>query len=229
MGYKEIKNGVENRGWIIYTSDKSGKLVLDTYENFVRCMEPHYSDHQETSMENVSKAEDKLNLHSKNISKILSLGKNAGHNQKSRCQMALKVVDSGVPDLDGLRKDHKKFSDPVKGPPLRPLCNGNIGPNAPLGNILSNFVKVIRTELADKIGTEAINSEVVLNMFDRFNSMRESRLDKRSRLNRNCRVESTYECQELDKWILGSMDVRALYPSITIKLAQEAIIESIKR
>ena len=101
LGYKEIQNGVKNKGWMMYTSDKSGKLVLYTYENFVTCMEPHYIGHNEANMEVVNKAEDKLNLHTKNVAKMLSLGKNAGHNQQSRCQKALKVVDSGVPDLDG--------------------------------------------------------------------------------------------------------------------------------
>ena len=94
---------------------------------------------------------------------------------------------------------------------------------------MSMFIKTIRAELADKIGTEAINSEVVLNMFENFNSKKGYRLNRRPRLERNCKTEPTYECQEINQWMVGSMDVRALCPSITIKLAQEAIGEAIKR
>ena len=35
LGRQEIKEGIENRGWVLYSTDKSGKLVLDTYTNFL--------------------------------------------------------------------------------------------------------------------------------------------------------------------------------------------------
>ena len=41
-GLDEIREGVRNRDCMIYRTDKSGKIVLDTKENFLKCMEDHY-------------------------------------------------------------------------------------------------------------------------------------------------------------------------------------------
>ena len=38
-GRREILEGVKNKGWMIYNSDKSGKIVLNTVENFLHGME----------------------------------------------------------------------------------------------------------------------------------------------------------------------------------------------
>ena len=41
-GLEKIKDGVKNKGWIVYNSDKSRKIVLDTKDNFLKCMSEHY-------------------------------------------------------------------------------------------------------------------------------------------------------------------------------------------
>ena len=40
---KEISEGVKGKNWMLYGTDKSGKLVLETKDNFLRVMEPHYT------------------------------------------------------------------------------------------------------------------------------------------------------------------------------------------
>ena len=40
-GRDDVKDGIENKGWMLYKSDKSGKLVLDTKDNFLKCMSGH--------------------------------------------------------------------------------------------------------------------------------------------------------------------------------------------
>ena len=45
-GKEEILKGIKEKGWMLYTSDKSGKLVLDTTENYIRCMSEHFSSDQ---------------------------------------------------------------------------------------------------------------------------------------------------------------------------------------
>ena len=50
----------------------------------------------------------------------------------------------------GLRKDHKKGYDPVKGPPCRPLVDAKRGPNANLGNLVNRIIKHVREEQSER-------------------------------------------------------------------------------
>ena len=119
LGRKEISDGVKNRNWMLYGTDKSSKLVLDTRENFLNCMEPHFKNDQHVQYDAILRSEPLLNNHSKAWAKILNMGLNAGQGQISRIRDALTVKQSNVATLKGLRKDHKSAADPVKGPPLR--------------------------------------------------------------------------------------------------------------
>ena len=100
-------------------------------------MSPHYQPHKVSDRTEVDQSEVVLNQHSRILATILKLGSNSGSGQGRRCREALKVTDCGILPLDGMRKDHKKSEDPIGGPPLRPVCNAGIGPNAPLSNSLS--------------------------------------------------------------------------------------------
>ena len=124
---------------MLYGTDKSGKLVLNTKDNFLRAMEPHYSGDQEVSYQAILKSEPLLNNHAKAWCKILKLGVTAGYSHSRRIREAMTVEHSNVKHMRGLRKDHKLAPDPVLGPPLRPLVDGKIGPNAPLTNLMSDL------------------------------------------------------------------------------------------
>ena len=60
--------------------------------------------------------------------RILNFGAQAGKGQSKRARNAQVVKHSSVPNLDGFRKDHKQYDDPIRGPPLRPLCNAKVMP-----------------------------------------------------------------------------------------------------
>ena len=53
-GLEEIKKGIENYGWMVYSTDKSGKIVLDTQENFLNCMSEHFIGHRIVNFVNVN-------------------------------------------------------------------------------------------------------------------------------------------------------------------------------
>ena len=114
LGRKEIQEGIKNNQWKLYGTDKSGKLVLDTVENFNNSMKTHYESELRTSMAEVRKSESVLNNHSRSWAKILSLGREC--NQEDRISRALMVFDSNIPAMQGLRKDHKGGYDPFLGP-----------------------------------------------------------------------------------------------------------------
>ena len=56
-GLDEIKDGIKNKGWIIYNSDKSGKIVLDTKVNFLECMSAYYISDKVVTSDEVKNAE----------------------------------------------------------------------------------------------------------------------------------------------------------------------------
>ena len=72
LGKCEIQEGIKSRGWVLYGTDKSRKLVLDTLENFNSAMEPHYAHEQEVTIDEVHNSENSLNNHSKSWARILS-------------------------------------------------------------------------------------------------------------------------------------------------------------
>ena len=100
-----------------------------------------------------------------------------------------------APSKYGLRKDHKD------GHPVRPVCGATEAPNSRFGHFLSMIINHYADSLEDE--HECKSSEQMRAAFEKFNS-----LDKETRM--NCRVIS--------------MDVRALYPSMT----WEEIVCSVK-
>ena len=117
-------------------------------------MEPHYIHEIPVTIEQVHDSEKSLDNHSKAWAEILQIGADAGPGQSDRVKRALTVNKSSVAPLRGLRKDHKLNWDRVKGPPLRPLCNARLGPNAYLGNLQARFLRTVRIGLSKLINTE---------------------------------------------------------------------------
>ena len=155
----------------------------------------------------------------------MKLGSNAGDGQQKRCRDAVKVTDSGIPPLNGMRKDHKKGNF-ENGPPLRPLANAGIGPNAALGNIMCRVLRPVREEVRDRHGTEVMNTEEILHKIEAFNDENGDK-DIRVSIPRDCKNDGEIQGRE---WVCGSMDVAALFPSITAELSKkyrmEAFMES---
>ena len=165
-------------------------------------MAPHYQEEPVVAYEAVTRSEAILNNHSKAWAKLLRLGADAGEGMLQRIQNALQVHDSNVPGLQGLRKDHKRYEDKTTGPPLRPLCNGKVGPNAPLANILARLIKLVREGLHQTHSTEVLSTEEVLNPIQSLNN---STLDRRIPPTRSNKIPSIQGTQ----LTIGSMDVSA--------------------
>ena len=156
---------------MLYSTDKSGKLVLDTKQNFLNSMGPHFENDSEVTRDDVSKSEKILNNHSKSWSNILKLGKNSGNNQPERIKNAMKVTDSDVPPMKGMRKDHKVSTDKVLGPPCRPLSNASIGPNSNLANLMTRVLQPVKQKLNSRLGAEIVSTEELLRKVSDLNSL----------------------------------------------------------
>ena len=49
-GLKEIRNHVRSGEWRLYQTDKSGRLVLDITDNFIKCMMNHIKNDQDATL-----------------------------------------------------------------------------------------------------------------------------------------------------------------------------------
>ena len=173
----------------------------------------------------ISKSEGNLNNHSKAWAKLLNMGMNAGNFQPRRIKEALTVKNSNVAQLRGLRKDHKVTHNAVAGPPLRPLCNGKVGPNAPLGNLMARLLKTVRSGMAqNQLNTEVLSTEEVLYHLEQFNNEARNEV-QRMQPGRGCKVPGIQN----EEVVIGSMDVAALYPNCKVAPTVNKVEESINQ
>ena len=60
----ELHLGIRDHKWRIYGTDKSERLVLDTNENYLKAMSPHFEGMHEVQYSDVLESEKILNNHS---------------------------------------------------------------------------------------------------------------------------------------------------------------------
>ena len=132
-----------------------------------------------------------------------------------------------------MRKDHKGDleDNPTLGPKLRPLCPANMAPNSNLGNLMARIVKEMANEIQEKIETEVLSTEELKHHIEKANIGIEQRImfhnqSLASRARRRCTIPPI---QDMNSTIVMSMDVTALYPSISKELAVRTIIKTVKQ
>ena len=121
-------------------------------------------------------------------------------------------------------------NDPNLGPKLRPLCPANVAPNSNLGNLMARMTKVITDEAQDRINTEVISTEELKFHLEKVNVSIQERVRnyKNSLASRTRRCDTRPPKQDLSDTIVLSMDVTALYPSISKELAKKSIMKTMK-
>ena len=122
----------------MFTTDKSGRFAVDTPENYEEAVMIHTRNDKQIDEDKVRQIENKMNQHMKQFNKMFQVGTENGHEQ--RVEMATRSTNTPAPLMYGLRKDHKATEDPVKGPPVRPVCGANQAPNCRLSNFLSRII-----------------------------------------------------------------------------------------
>ena len=107
-GRKEIEQGIKSRGWMVYGTDKSSKMVLDTRDNYLKAQLKHAEKDRVYRLEETLAAENTLYRYTRALCKILNIGRDAGEGQATRISEWFKFSFGGVPASTGTRKDHKK-------------------------------------------------------------------------------------------------------------------------
>ena len=159
-------------------------------------MRPHVGIDAEVDRSKHKEVEKVLNAHGISWSRILAAGQFIGHEDRIKDNM--RAHNCAAPPLYGLRKDHKVHEDEVVGPPSRPVCGANSSVNYRLSHLLSIILSEVWQR--DRSGSVCMNTEEMMSDISRVN------------------------CEGLnDKTVVGSTDVKALYPSLDIPFTIEVV------
>ena len=187
---------------MIFQTDKSSRFSIDDKTNYIKANEKHTQNDEIIDDQRYSQLQKEINAHSVMWTKFLRAGENSGENAPQRVrENMLSAERADPPPLYGLRKDHKPHDDPVLGPPTRPVCGASAAHNGKLSHLISMILKEVKRE--DESSCES--TEDVLAAIETLNNE---------------------YCVENDrKLLVGSLDVKALYPSLDIPFAAETIGE----
>ena len=132
-GIKELKRRCKEQEIITYPTDKSGRLSVDTKENYINSMDDHLKDVQIVTIEVYEEKEKLMNAYMKCWFRALNVKTRLANNYQS--------TNNEVPRLYGSRKDHKVFDDDIIGPPTRPVCGAVTASNYRMSHFLTQLIK----------------------------------------------------------------------------------------
>ena len=76
---KSLKKKVGDGELLVIPTDKSGKLVVSSHEDYVASMQPHIANDETITLEERNTIENTLNGHTIQLGKILKMGKDHKH------------------------------------------------------------------------------------------------------------------------------------------------------
>ena len=195
-GLKSLKERIDQDGIVVYQTDKSGRFSVDAIHNYREACQTHTENDPTVDQDFHEKVQKQANAHSTFWVRILRTGEELGGQARIKGNML--VQDCILPPLYALRKDHKHIVNPVNGPPVRPICGAVSAYNRKLSYLMS----FILNEVWKEAESVCMNTEEMLADFKRFN------------------VDHITE-----DIIVGSADVKALYPSLDVTFTVEKVCE----
>ena len=198
-GLKSITRRVREKEVVVFQTDKSGRLSVDTPENYRQSSLVHVEQDVVVSEVEVQGIEKDISAHSEAWSRILCIGKN--WNQLSRVRNNMTSKDSPLAPVYTLRKDHKAYISATEGPPVRPVCGVDSSSNEKLSWLLSTFFSKLWEN--DRGGSICLSTEEMIAEVERVNRSSPS-----------------------TPIVIGSADVKALYPSLDIDFTIGKVCET---
>jgi hypothetical protein len=206
---KDLDKLRKRRDIVMMESDKSGKVTIETPDSYIKAANKHIENDAEITEKEEKKIEESFNAHGRVLSRVFRLGE--AHNHEARVIEAMTTERVEAPVLHLLGKDHKKGYDQKEGPPRRPVVGASEGPSYRVSNLISRILY----EVADKMeGSAESNSteDMLGSMVDTNEILKEKDI-------------------KVTEVTIGSLDVKALYPSLKAKesaqIAKEEIENSI--
>ena len=180
---------------VILQTDKSGRLSVDSKTNYVEASKPHYEKDIDITQEVHEQAQKEANGHSIMWTRILKAGENTNKGN-DRIKTNMLVENNDLASLYTLRKDHKECTDANKGPPVRPVCGATNAYNNKLSHLLSMIIKPL-----NKLNSSSCSSSEEM----------------------MASIQQANEKGLPTDTVVGSLDVKALYPSLDVDLTARVI------
>ena len=213
-GIKEIKCKIKAGEGVVFTTDKSSRLSMDSVENYNEALMKHVQGDSIADEKEVDKAELEMSRHSAQWAKMLKAGAAWGH--ESRVKQAVTSSKTTPPNLYCLRKDHKPVEPGQEdiGPKTRPVAGVVEAPNSRLGHSVADLINKAADLLRSKnVGRESKSTEEMVAAISKY----------------NLKMEQHREEEGSRKLIIGSIDVKALYPSLQVEETVRIVVEMVKK
>ena len=196
-GMKQAIEMQKNGNVVVTETDKSSRLCLDTLQEYVAMAEPHIRKDKVVTDKDVASIEKLMNCHSYQLCRIF--GVCTAWDDGKRVKAAMTNKNLPPPSLKLSHKDHKPIL-PGKPAPCRPICSATISPNGQT----SHLVSMVLNQLAEAYdeGTECKSKEEMIAEMNKVNAR-----------------------EDIEEMIVGSTDVKSLYPSLLAIPSTEIIVE----
>ena len=150
-GLTKVKEREAENEVVVFQTDKSGKLAIDTPNNYKETATPHIEGDEEVTVEEYEETEKLINAHSVFWLQMLQVAKESG--DSARYKTSMKKQNSRCATLY-----HKPCEDAFNGPPVRPVCDVSDS----YGHKLSYFISTILKEITDDAPTVCDSTEDML-------------------------------------------------------------------
>ena len=193
-GLKSLAKRVKLKELVVQKTDKGGDLAINTPENYIETMRPHFETDPDLTWENHEKLEAELNACTIQFARVLRVGAKWGH--WPRVKSAVTSHLGPIPLLSGYPKTHKDIShldedDRLKGPPVRPVCGASESNNGPLSDLLSQICMQLGDEMDKSLHTLCLSQEEMCGGMEKVNNR-----------------------EGITKLVVFSMDVSKMFPSL---------------
>ena len=195
-----LQRKTDNLEMVIIETDKSKRFSWDSHNNYKLSGEQHISEDRIINDETKERYEKTVNAHSEMWLRMINAGKN--RNQYERIKHSMLTKNCPPAPLTISRKDHKEYQSEEIGPPGRPVGGGDVTYN----RRLSHLISIILKEIYKDENSVCSSTEEMIAAVDEVNERG---------------IDSTY--------IIGSADVKALYPSLDIEFTIEVVCDMFNR
>ena len=158
-GLKSLQERINKEEIVVMKTDKSGKFVITTPEEYLKMGEEHIKNDREITWEEVRSIERTVNLHTVAWDLMWKTGEDHGHQDRISRSRATRSGNQATLSL--LFKDHKT------GNKTRPVASGNESFNLGLSNGISEVLESVARSM--KTPYSVISAEDLLARVNKFN------------------------------------------------------------
>ena len=206
LGLKTLQGKVAKLECMVLEADKGKTFVVVDERTYRAMADDHISTDPVVTQEEVRESQLVLTSTGKSLANILNLGMNQSYKNYIRCFDNTGSVAEDVPNLKLLPKVHKPPA-PAGHPQSRPVVAAASGLSSRAGDLLSDFLEPLIA--ADLPRHEDLSTEEVLSQLEE--------------------AQTEIKRLGLRDTMAGSLDVRALYPSLDQERAAESVAMFVRR